>query len=1739
MATKNIGYITELSGSAEIRTADGIIKVVSIGDIVHDGDVLITGLGTDVVVTFYSGRELEVGGKAEVLLDETVSFDLGVFEDNQVDQIAALQQSILEGIDLADLETSAAGNSDEGESNALGQTSIYEREGREGVVDTDATPFGVAQQFAGFGDIVGADELPALNVDSDSVSVTPPPSGLSATISLDANISADDIINAVEAGQNIAITGSVGGDAQDGDTVTLTVNGNTFSGLVSGGGFSIDVLGSDLVADSDRIIDASVTIIDAGGISASTSEGYSIDVFAPVINTQSFDYVENQIANSIVASVVASDDIGVVAYQFNNATQLSDDGFFSINNSGEISITAAGVAADVNAFEVGGNSENYTVIAFDGAGNSSSTVVSLNELNINDAPIAVNDSASTNEDVALTINASDLLSNDSDIDLDTLTITGVTQPTNGSVVDNNDGTFTYTPNANYNGSDSFTYTVSDGNGGTDSATVNLTINPLNDAPNAANDTATTNEDNAVTVNVLSNDSDPDGVTLQVTQVTDGTNGTAVVNANGTITYTPNPDFSGTDTISYTISDGQGGTGTATVTITVNDVNDAPVISLVESATVSEEGLLGGIADTIGNPTDITNSTVFTGAYTATDIDSSSLTVTFIAGSTPTGLSSGGQPVTFALSNGGQTLIGSAGGSDVIRLDIDNVGGYQVTLLGPIDHQNVSGPADDGENLLNFDVGIRVNDGAASADNVINITVEDDSPMSGDIDLSLIVPPSNTNLSFIVDVSGSMGNSVAVDNGNGGTTNVERLQLALESVSDVIQTYSNLGDVRVQITTFSTSTDSLTTWVTASEALALIGDGSAGSRDVIFNTGGGTNYDIAVAEFQSSFSSSGALDDSDPTVTNVSYFISDGEPQTSGGSEGSNGLTGVEITAYTNFLVANQIDAFAVGFGGDLTAADQGFLDPLAYNGIDGSERDGMIVADASTLASTLLSTIDSTANGNLFGSVDNNFGADGGVTLSIVLDGVTYNYDSVVDTITPSNGGVVVAGSMLTVTTNNSGDLDFNFTTGEYNYTASQSLALNTSVQEVIGYVSVDNDGDQTTGTVTLTVARGLDTDGDGILNIDDIDDDNDGILDTVEDAFTVSVTEVFDTTTAQSNIPPNGGNMTQTVDLSSFGVAIGASVTVDNLIARGDINTGDGASEFFTLNFNNGEFTTGNLQTDTGSGAEDAIFRAVTTPVTATITVIDIGGGVPGFTVSGSTSAAVDNLVGVNGVDYFFDVSGTGTLLTNDVDGDGIINSLDTDSDNDGMLDNVEAQAVGSYVAPSGIDANNDGLDDAYGTAGLTPVDADGSRLAEFIEADSDGDGISDVNDIDDDNDGILDTVEDAAVVFLDTPFSTTTADDNIPATGGTSSQSINLSTFGAAIGDTVNISNLLAQGDLNSANETFALIFNGGVTTGSVNTGSQSLGFNPVTTLINLSVQVIDIGGGVPGITVTGSTTAGVGSFGGFVGVDYRFDISGIGITIDTSNDADGDGIINSLDTDSDNDGILDNVEAQAINSSYIALTGIDANNDGLDDAYGPAGLTPTDTNSDSVADFVSADSDGDGTPDGQDAATSGNDRLVGNDAANDTLDGLAGDDQLFGLGGDDSLMGGAGIDFIYGGQGDDTLTGGSEDDTFVWRSGDQGTADTPANDTITDFTVGPGGDSLNLADLLQGEESGDLTNYLHFQQDGNDTLIMVDVDGTGAGGVTQTITLGGIDLTAGGSMNDQQIIDSLLAQGNLIVD
>ncbi|WP_319458295.1 beta strand repeat-containing protein, partial [Mycobacterium sp. RTGN3] len=246
----------------------------------------------------------------------------------------------------------------------------------------------------------------------------------------------------------------------------------------------------------------------------------------------------------------------------------------------------------------------------------------------NRTPNAVDNSATTNEDTSATIN---VLGNDTDADFDALTVTDFTQPAHGTVVKNSSGTLTYTPDADFNGTDTFSYTVTDdearphfhGLGGIydigheDTATVTVTVTPVNDAPVADDEAYTVAEDtllNIATPGVLAGDTDADGDPLAVTGATDPANGSVTVNPNGSFTYTPDENFNGVDTFDYTVSDGTL-TDAGTVTITVTAVPDAPVAGddsyeTEEDTplTVTAPGVLADDTDGDGDPLSVTGAT---------------------------------------------------------------------------------------------------------------------------------------------------------------------------------------------------------------------------------------------------------------------------------------------------------------------------------------------------------------------------------------------------------------------------------------------------------------------------------------------------------------------------------------------------------------------------------------------------------------------------------------------------------------------------------------------------------------------------------------------------------------------------------------------------------------------------------------------------------------------------------------------------------------------------------------------------------------------------------------------------------------------------------------------------------------------------------------------------------------------------------------------------------------------------
>ncbi|MEM9148948.1 MAG: SdrD B-like domain-containing protein, partial [Cyanobacteria bacterium P01_F01_bin.3] len=210
----------------------------------------------------------------------------------------------------------------------------------------------------------------------------------------------------------------------------------------------------------------------------------------------------------------------------------------------------------------------------------------------NNAPNATDDSEMTELNTAVNIN---VLGNDSDPDGDALSVTSIDGQavSAGDSIDVGNGTATlltngqisFTPDNGFSGDETFSYHVNDGNGGEDTANVTVQVKgPANSAPNATDDSEMTEFNTAVNINVLGNDSDPDGDPLSVTSIDgqsvsvgdsiDVGNGTATLLNNGQISFDPDAGFTGNETFSYHVSDGNGGEDTANVSVQVKEAAPA-------------------------------------------------------------------------------------------------------------------------------------------------------------------------------------------------------------------------------------------------------------------------------------------------------------------------------------------------------------------------------------------------------------------------------------------------------------------------------------------------------------------------------------------------------------------------------------------------------------------------------------------------------------------------------------------------------------------------------------------------------------------------------------------------------------------------------------------------------------------------------------------------------------------------------------------------------------------------------------------------------------------------------------------------------------------------------------------------------------------------------------------------------------------------------------------------------------
>ncbi len=395
--------------------------------------------------------------------------------------------------------------------------------------------------------------------------------------------------------------------------VDIATNGQVLSvsSLTASDGSVVDNLDGTYTITPSANFNGAVTlnynVIDGNGGSIAASQSYTLDAVndaptgsASAILANGTEDTAYTVSASDLLAGFSDVDIATNGQVLSVSSLTASDGSVVDNLDGTYTITPS---ANFN----GTVTLNYNVI--DGNGGSIAASQSYTLDAVNDAPTGSASAILANgtEDTAYTVSASDLLAGFSDVDIATngqvLSVSSLTA-SDGSVVDNLDGTYTITPSANFNGAVTLNYNVIDGNGGSIAASQSYTLAAVNDAPTGSASAILANgtEDTAYTVSasdLLAGFSDVDiatnGQVLSVSSLT-ASDGSVVDNLDGTYTITPSANFNGAVTLNYNVIDGNGGSIAASQSYTLDAVNDAAVISsgsgsVTKNATLTTNGTL--------------------------------------------------------------------------------------------------------------------------------------------------------------------------------------------------------------------------------------------------------------------------------------------------------------------------------------------------------------------------------------------------------------------------------------------------------------------------------------------------------------------------------------------------------------------------------------------------------------------------------------------------------------------------------------------------------------------------------------------------------------------------------------------------------------------------------------------------------------------------------------------------------------------------------------------------------------------------------------------------------------------------------------------------------------------------------------------------------------------------------------------------------------------------------------------
>ena len=958
---------------------------------------------------------------------------------------------------------------------------------------------------------------------------------------------------------------------------------------------------------------------------------------------------------------------------------MNADGTYSYNTNGAFDSLAVGEST----------TDSFTYTVSDGNGGTDTATVTLTIQGANDAPDAVNDTASVDEDgVLLVPSINGVLANDVDIDngssISVTEVAGqaisagspalVMLPSGAVLGMNADGSYSYNPFGAFDGlndgetaTDSFTYTVTDEHGATDTATVTITIigSSGNQAPVAGADSLAAVEDVGLTFNasdLLGNDSDVEGDPLSIAAIEGqapvvgtpialpGSAATVTLNADGSYTYAQNGAFdslavgaTATDTFTYTVSDGQGGTDTATVTVTITGTNDGPVAS-ADAVGVGEDDVAATTGNLLSNDSDVDVGDVLS----VTSVQTEAGTVTAIDPA------SGAVGITLAM---GGVLTIAADGS----YSYSPNGEFGSLAAGQTATETVTYTVSDGNGgtdtaVVTFTV-TGANDGPVATADVVGVGEDDVAATTG----NLLSNDSDVDVGdalSVTSVQTEAGTVTAIDPASGAVGITLAMGGVLTIAADGSYSYDPNGEF-----------EGLAAGATATETVTYtVSDGNGGTDTAVvtFTVTGANDGPVASADVV-------GVGEDDAAATTGNLLSNDSDVDVGDALS----VTSVQTEAGTVTAIdpASGAVGITLAMGGVLTIAADGTYsyDP---NGEFGSLAPGQTVTETVTYTvsdgngGTDTAVVTFTVTGTNSAPIAS---ADG---LAAVEDvGLTFNAVDLLGNDSDVDGGtlsvaaiegqapvvgtpIALPGSAATVTLN---------ADGSYTYAqngAFDSLAVGATATDTFTYTVSDGQGGTDTATVTVTITG---TNDGPVASADAVGVGEDDVAATTGNLLSndsdVDVGDALSVTSVQTE----AGTVTA-IDPASGAVGI--------TLAMGGVLTiaADGSYSYSP----NGEF--------------GSLAAGQTASETVTYTVSDGNGGtdtaVVTFTVTGANDGPVASadVVGVGEDDV---AATTGNLLSNDSDvdvGDALsVTSVQTEAGTVTAIDPASG-AVGITLAMGGV---------------------------------------------------------------------------------------------------------------------------------------------------------------------------------------------------------------------------------------------------------------------------------------------------------------------------------------------------------------------------------------------------------------------------------------------------------------------